>query len=294
MADQLVGISHECDFPPVIRRIPVMVEPLVGAGPAASEEIDKQVKEKLAAGEPLYRLDEQAFHEAQPDLILMQNLCHVCAVTPDQLARAVEALPRRPQTVTLSPVSLSDIFADVERIAEAVHQPAKGRSLVSALRNRLDTVQQRTGALGTRPRVVCIEWLAPLYLAGHWVPEMVDLAGGRDVMGLPGSASRKTTWKEIEDARPDILLLMPCGYSIKRTMEELRELGQKAEEWTGAMDRWPDLYVVDAASYFSRPGPRLIDGVELLADIFHPCSETRLDPARATRLRASVESRGRS
>lgn len=284
LADQLVGVSHECDFPSSVRHAPVMIEPMVGKDHALSADIDRRVKELAAAGQHLYRLDEQAFRQAQPDLILTQNLCHVCAVTPDQLTRAIQSLPHKPHVVTLSPTTIEEMLNDVERIAKAVGQLAKGQELARSLRRRLDLVHSQTIAMTPHPRVVCLEWLAPLYLAGHWVPEMVELAGGQNMLGSKDSPSRETTWQEVEEARPDIVMVMPCGYSIDRTIQELARPGHEQDEWTRALHRWPETYVVDAASYFSRPGPRLIDGVELLAGILHPRMGSHLEPTRAMKL----------
>jgi iron complex transport system substrate-binding protein len=284
LADQLVGISHECDFPSTVRHAPVMIETNVGKGQEFSAEIDRQVKKLVSAGQNLYRLDEQAFLQTQPDLILTQALCHVCAVTPDQLTRAIQSLKRPTNVLTLNPTTLEGVIHDVERIAKAVGQLAKGQALANRLRRRLDLVHERTIAMTPRPRVVCIEWLAPLYVAGHWIPEMVELAGGRDALGSKDTPSRETTWGEVEAAQPDIVLVMPCGYSINRTTQELQLAGQASNEWQHACDRWPQTYVVDAASYFNRPGPRLVDGVELLAAILHPDHNYPVDSTRATKL----------
>lgn len=284
LADQLVGISHECDFPPSVRHIPVMIEPLVGRHGDSGEDIDRQVKELVAAGSRLYQLDEAAFGLAQPDLIVTQDLCHVCAVTPDQLTRAIQSLPHRPSLLSLSPTTLCDVVTDVERIADATGTLTQGQLLAKTLRHRVERVRTRTQQQTTRPRVVCLEWLAPLYIAGHWVPEMVEIAGGRDVLGSPEAPSRETTWDEVEAAQPDIILVMPCGYSIERTLQELRQAGPVQEAWEQAVERWPHCYIVDAASYFSRPGPRLIDGVELLASILHPEPNHPLDRTKAVRL----------
>jgi iron complex transport system substrate-binding protein len=292
LADQLVGVSHECDFPPAVTRVPVMIKPMVGGEPASSADIDRQVKSLVTEGQHLYRLDEQAFLQARPDLILTQDLCHVCAVTPDELTHAVRSLPHPPQMVTLRPTSLMDVMKDIERIANAVHQPAKGQVFADALRRRLDTVRLKTGSWSSRPRVVCLEWLAPLYLAGHWVPEMVELAGGQDVLGSATSPSRQTTWAEIADAQPDIVFVMPCGYAIDRTLRELAGTGDMQTEWMRALDRWPHTYVVDAASYFSRPGPRLVDGVELLAAVLSGGSTTPLDRAKARKLEVAALGKG--
>lgn len=290
LADQLVGISHECDYPPSVRQVLVMIEPLLRNDSSQSIDIDRQVKELVASGERLYRLDEEAFCRASPELIVTQDLCHVCAVTPDQLTRAIRSLPHRPNVLALSPTTLDDVITDVERIADAAGVPANGKNLADGLRYRLHQVQARTRMTNVRPRVVCLEWLAPLYLAGHWVPEMIALAGGQDVLRSAHTPSRETTWQEVEAAQPDIILVMPCGYSIDRTLEELRQAGEFLIEWQRVCERYPQIYVVDAASYFSRPGPRLIDGVELLASILQPTPDHPIDPIKAVPLRISLAS----
>jgi iron complex transport system substrate-binding protein len=292
LTDRLVGISHECDFPASVRQVPVMIEPLVGNDGGCGGDIDRQVKELVASGQRLYRLNVDAFCRARPDLILTQDLCHVCAVTPDQLTSAIESLQHRPDVLTLSPTTLDDMIRDIERIAEAAGVLAKGRALAQELRRRVDRVRAETGRMYSRPRVVCLEWLDPLYVAGHWVPEMVELAGGHDVLGSQDTPSHETMWQAVEAARPDVILLMPCGYSVERTVNELRCIGPTGDAWRRACEQRPDLYVVDAASFFSRPGPRLVDGVELLAAILHPTPDHPLDPAKAIKLESATLTAG--
>jgi iron complex transport system substrate-binding protein len=285
---QLVGISHECDFPPAIHQVPVMVQSLVEAEHSTSGGIDQRVKDLVGTGHQLYQLREKAFQQARPDLILTQDLCHVCSVTPDQLARATQSLQRQPELLILSPTTLEDVLHDIGRIADAVGAVPKGEALVANLRDRLERVRLRTEKVAVRPRVVCLEWLDPLYVAGHWVPEMVDLAGGRNVLGSKESPSYQTTWDEVAIAQPDVVIVMPCGYSIDRTRNEFRQAGPVQTAWQRAQASWSNMYLVDAGSYFSRPGPRLIDGVELLADILHPDLDHPLDRAQAIKLDPSV------
>jgi iron complex transport system substrate-binding protein len=292
LADRLVGISHECDFPASIRHIPVMIEPLVGTDGGSGREIDRQVKELVASGQRLYRLNEDAFCRARPDLILTQDLCHVCSITPDQLTRAIESLQHRPEVLTFSPTTLDDMIHDIERIADAADVSAKGRVLTKELRRRVDHVRAEIGSTPLRPRVVCLEWLNPLYVAGHWVPEMVELAGGRDVLGSQNAPSHETTWHTVKAARPDVILVMPCGYSVERTLNELRHIGQAGDAWQQACQRRTELYVVDASSFFSRPGPRLVDSIELLAAILHPTSDHPIDPTKAIKLEATTFTAG--
>ncbi len=292
LTDQLVAVSHECDYPESIRHVPSVVESVIDQHSLSSDAIDRAVKQLVHAGQRLYRLNEQRLIEVQPDVILTQDLCHVCAVTPDQLAQAITALNSPPQLVTLNPTSLEDILLDITRIAQAVGAADRGQSLLRSLRARLDLVSTSKRAI--RPRVVCLEWLDPLYIAGHWVPEMVTRAGGEDVLGRNDQPSRETTWEEVAAANPDILLLMPCGYSVQRTTVELNRLERTAAPWSVHLTRWPETYILDANAYFSRPGPRLVDGVELLAALFHPMPSRDPNPLQAVRLTTSmlaVESR---
>ena len=275
MADRLVGISHECDFPATVRHAPVMVEAVVGSN-QASHAIDQAVKDVLASGQRLYRLNEQAFIEAQPDVILSQDLCHVCAVTPDQLSRAIRTLPSTPKMVTLNPTTLDDILSDVERIGRSIGAETEGKAFAATLRDRLERVRRRAAERSHRPRVLCLEWLAPLYRGGHWVPEMVDIAGGTDVLGHAGQPSKTVSWEAVAASHPEIVVVMPCGFSVERTIAELCTLVRTSQPWAHALATWTTVAVVDAASYFSRPGPRLIDGAELLADILAG-SSTRFD-----------------
>lgn len=286
LADQLVAVSHECDYPESVRQVPAVVEPLVGQNNVSSDAIDREVKQLVSSGQRLYRLNEQRFHQARPDVILTQDLCHVCAVTPDQLRQAVQSLSPAPRMVTLNPTSLESMLIDIERIAQAVGAADLGQTLLRSLRARLS--QMAAAKHATRPRVVCLEWISPLYIAGHWVPEMVALAGGEDVLGRTGQPSRETTWEEVTDANPDVILLMPCGYSVQRTLDELSHLQHGSTPWSAQLTRWPETYVLDANSYFSRPGPRLVDGVELLTAIFHPVPSQNLNPAQAVRLTTSL------
>jgi iron complex transport system substrate-binding protein len=281
LADHLVGISHECDFPSSVRHIPIMVEPVVGHEPMGSADIDRQVKDLASTGQHLYRLNESALLAAQPDVILAQDLCHVCAVTPDQLRRVLRSLPTPPRMVTLNPASLNDVVNDVERIAAALGQPSKGRDLAQSLRQRIATVRARAAALPKRPRVVCLEWLSPLYIGGHWIPEMVEIAGGLDVLGQMNHPSREVGWNEVAAAQPDIVILMPCGFSVERTLAEIASLSGLPNNWSRALASWPHTYVVDAGSYFSRPGPRLVEGLELLAAIFSGSARTQFDASVA-------------
>ena len=284
LSDELVGISHECDYPPSVRSVPVMVEPMIPPHGLASCDIDRQVRQLVASGQRLYRLKGHLLRQAQPDLILSQDLCHVCAVTPDQLHDALCSMPRQPTVLTLNPRTVHDVIDDVVRIGDAANRSAEGHRLAAHLRDRLEAVRTRVQRIAQRPRVVCIEWLSPLYLAGHWVPEMVQLAGGQDVLAQPGSPSRVVTWDEVLAAAPDILIVMPCGFSLERTHTELFQMMQQPGQWRPSSKLAQHTFLVDASSYFSRPGPRLIDGIELLAALLHPSDHDHIQESMACRL----------
>jgi iron complex transport system substrate-binding protein len=284
LSDELVGISHECDYPPSVRHLPVMVEPMIPPHGLASHDIDRQVSQLVATGQRLYRLKDHLLREAHPDLIVSQALCHVCAVTPDQLHDALCALPRQPTLLTLHPTTVHEVIADVIRIGNAANRSAEGQHLAAQLHDRLEAVRTRIQGIAHRPRVVCLEWLAPLYVAGHWVPEMVQLAGGQDVLSHPGRASRVVTWDEVLAAAPDVLIVMPCGFSVERTQTELFQMMQQPGQWPLSSELAERTVLVDASSYFSRPGPRLIDGIEILAAILHPSDHDHIHESMACRL----------
>jgi iron complex transport system substrate-binding protein len=264
--DALVGISHECDYPASLRGVPVVVQPVIDSGATSSDEIDQQVKALASSGRPLYRVDVQALAEARPDLILTQDVCHVCAVTPGELEQAIRSLPYRPQILTLAPQSLDDVIDDVERIGAALGVASLGRDLCQSLRSRIAAVRS-TAAGRSRPRVACLEWLTPLYVGGHWVPDIVETAGGQDVLGEARRPSRQVTLEEVRAGAPEIVVLMPCGFSLSRTVAELTALCRTDAACSDFLQSASRTYAVDAGSYFSRPGPRLVDGLELMAEI---------------------------
>lgn len=284
LSDELVGISHECDYPPSVRSLPVMVEPMVPPHGLASPDIDRHVSQLVAAGQPLYRLKDHLLRQAQPDLIVSQDLCHVCAVTPDQLHEALCSMPRQPTILTLNPSTIHEVIDDVIRIGNAANRSAEGHQLAAQLHDRLEAVRTRVQRIAHCPRVACIEWLSPLYVAGHWVPEMVQLAGGQDVLAQPGDPSHVVTWDEVLAAAPDVLIVMPCGFSVERTQTELFQMMRQPGQWPLSSELAERTFLVDASSYFSRPGPRLIDGLELLAAILHPSDHDHIHESMACRL----------
>lgn len=276
----LVGISHECDYPPNLARIPVMVRPRIESHRLSSTQIDEQVGSLLSAGTGLYELDEAQLLAARPDLIIAQDLCDVCAITPSQLDHVVRSLSPAPCMVTLNPRRLEDILRDIETLGTALGQEGAGKQFSAELRTRMNAVRTKVASDHVRPKVACLEWLAPLYTAGHWVPDMVAAAGGVDVLATAGTASRKVNWDTLSAASPDVIVLMPCGYTVERTRAELATLTEQPQWKSLPAVQTGAVFLVDALAYFSRPGPRLIDGLEQLAAIFHPAHfDHRLPPA---------------
>jgi iron complex transport system substrate-binding protein len=272
--DRLVAITHDDDFPPAIDELPRVTRSTIPAG-ATAREIDTHVREAGARGESTFHLDEQALRDARPDVILGQTLCAVCAVTLDRIPTRLD---RDPVVVPLEASSIEGVFADIRRVGAALDCDDEADRLVADLRSRLAGIEERVGGL-PRPRVACLEWLDPLFNAGHWVPEQVRIAGGVDVLGTAGARSREIGWEDVVAGRPEIVVAMPCGWDAARAAREAEALGDLA----GAR-----VFGVDGAAYFSRPGPRLVDGAVLLASIFHPGRVAPPEGAIAVRVFSEV------
>ncbi len=269
--DSIVGVTHECDFPPEASRKPSLIRPRVDPN-AAPGEIDRQVREFIARGESIYAVDAELLSRLAPDLIVTQDLCHVCAAAPEDLAAALARLPieRAPRVVTFTPRSLADVWQGIREIAAAAGIPAAGATLASRLEKQSAAIHRAVREVRARPRVLCLEWFEPPYVAGHWVPEMVRLAGGADVLGREGEPSFSVTWSQIADAKPDVILLMSCGYDLQRNLDVWSATSLPAEWNNLPAVRKAQIYAVDANAYFSRSGPRLIEGLALLASLLHP------------------------
>jgi iron complex transport system substrate-binding protein len=272
LGDSVAAVTHECDYPLGVEQLPHLTRSVIpeGLDPA---EIDLAVRERTGAGEALYVLDEEALDELDVNLIVTQAVCEVCAVSYDDVRAVAERLPTHPEVISLDPSTLGEVLADVPRLAEAAGASEAGEQLVAELGERLEAVE-RAVADARRLRVAALEWLDPIYIGGHWVPQMIELAGGEDALGLPGEKSRTAEWAELEAVAPEVVVSMPCGYYAEQaaaeTMRWRRHLGLVGPR---------AVYAVDAAAYFSRPGPRLVDGVELLGHLLHP----ELVPAPPTR-----------
>jgi len=258
----LVGVTHECDWPPEARGKRVVSHSALPQG-AEPAEIDRLVSASIGGGEPIYRLDTEAIQELRPDLVLSQDLCAVCAVPSGHVQDALGVLGCQADVISLDPSSLDEVLDGVLLVAKATGTEARGQALVDALRRRLDAVRAATAELD-RPRTYALEWGDPPFNGGHWVPEMIEIAGGEPLLASRGTPSVRMTWDEIGAARPDVVVFMPCGYDLAAAAEEGRSLLGRGE-LAGSR-----LFAVDASAHFSRPGPRLVDGVEVLASALHP------------------------
>jgi iron complex transport system substrate-binding protein len=263
LGPDVTAVTHECDHPAGARELPKVTRDVIGPGlPPA--EIDRAVRELTEQGQAIYELDEQALRRARPDLIVTQALCAVCAVSYDDVKTVAERLDPVPAVVSLDPHTLGEVLGDVRTLAGATDAKDAGVDLVQAAAARIDRV--RLAVRGAQPvRVAALEWLDPIYVAGHWTPQMIEYAGGLDVLGMPGEHSERRSWEEVAAARPEVVIVMPCGYDAERAAEEAYD---HAEELEALGVR--RVVAVDASAYFSRPGPRLIEGLELLAHILHP------------------------
>jgi iron complex transport system substrate-binding protein len=272
LGERVVAVTHECDYPPGAEQLPHLTRSVIPEGLDAAE-IDRAVRERTGEGEALYVLDEEALDELDVDLIVTQAVCEVCAVSFDDVRAVAERLPTKPEVISLDPSTLGEVLADIPRLAEAAGVGEAGEALVEELGARLEAVEQAV-ADASRPRVAALEWLDPVYIGGHWVPQMIELAGGEDALGLPGEKSRTVEWSEVEAVAPEVVISMPCGYYAEQAAAETMR-------WRGhlALAGPRAVFAVDAAAYFSRPGPRLVDGVELLGHLLHP----ELVPAPPTR-----------
>jgi len=269
LGDSVVGVTHECDFPPEAAKKPALIRPRVDPH-ARPAEIDRQVNELVARGEGIYAVDAELLASLAPDLIVTQDLCHVCAASPDDLASALSRLPKQPKVLTLTPHTLADIWNDICRVGASTVTSRDAEALAVRLAQRVAATDAIARSVSKRPRVLCLEWLDPFYVGGHWVPDMVAKAGGEDMLGRAGEPSFRATAEEIAQTRAEIIVVMPCGYNAARTIAEFNCM-RLPEVWSDLPAvRERRMFAVDANSYFSRPGPRLATGIEILAHIFHP------------------------
>ena len=271
LGESIVGVSHECEIPPDVPQTPPRItRTVIDQERLSSEAIDREVRTALERGANLHRIDEEALARAAPDLVITQGVCEVCAVGSAQAGEALRRLPRQPQIVSLHPHTLDDVFDEVRMLGQLTGRQREAGTLVASCRRRLSRLAARLAPATSHPRVVCLEWLEPPMAAGHWVPEMVALAGGDEVLGRPGAPSHYVGADELVAADPDVLLLMPCGFPIERTRRELPQLA--AQPWWAALRavRTDRIFLVNGPAYIQCAGPRLIDGIEVLASLLHP------------------------
>lgn len=271
MGDHLVGISHECDHPEDILDRPVVTETKVDPQ-GASLHIDSQVRRLVQEGLSVYRIKTDVLERLEPDVILTQQQCQVCAVSYTDVVDAVKELfgDQPPEVVSLEPMNLEDILDDVARVGRAIGAEAQATELIRQLRRRIDRVEEATSEAPTRPRALCIEWIEPLMVAGNWLPEMVQLAGGANLLGKAGEHAPPIEWEDVVQSAPDVIIIAPCGFNLQQTRDELPRLTERPE--------WVELpavkngraYVADGVAYFNRSGPRIVDSLEMLAAMIHP------------------------
>lgn len=282
--EDVVAVTFECDFPAEARARPRVVSSRMPAG-LAPAEIDALVSATGAEGRSLYFADFERMEALAPDLIVLQDLCHVCAIDSPTLARDLSRLGSRPQVISLGASSLEGVFAEIEQLGDAVGRGESARELVRGLRGRVERVRRSVSPDAARPRVLCLEWLDPLFQGGHWIPEMVELAGGEAVLATAAEKSVRIPWEQVARAQPEIVVVMPCGYHLEETVAQFREIS------AGFPAAWAGLpavvsgrvYAVDGSAYFSRPGPRLVEGLEILRAIVSENGWERL-PAESVAL----------
>jgi iron complex transport system substrate-binding protein len=262
LGDQIVAVTHECDYPPDAASKLTITQNVIDHERLTSAQIDHHVASNIGRHGSIYNLNEDLLQALQPDLIITQELCDVCAVSYKQVQQAAKVLEGRTKLVSLEPTTLGEVFDNILLVGELTDRQDAARKTVRELRNRLDRVKERVRGL-RRPKVYAMEWLDPPFTAGHWVPEMVEIAGGDEVLGKAAAKSERIAPERVLEASPEIIVLMPCGFSLERTIEEYKRT-TFLPGWSG------QVYAVDGSSYFNRPGPRLVDGVEILAEIFHP------------------------
>lgn len=270
MEESLVGVSHECDFPPSVKRLPACSEPKIDVH-GSSREIDDRVKAVFQDSLSVYRVHADVLERLKPTVIVTQTQCEVCAVSLKDVEAAVcRLVGSNPTVVPLEPNELTDLWGDIQRVGTALGIPERAETLVAELQSRLEELSRATAVLPTRPSVACIEWIDPLMAAGNWVPELVEIAGGRNLFGEAGKHSPWMTWEELLARNPEIIAIMPCGFDIERSLAEMHLLSERPEWRRLSAVRNGRVYVTDGNQYFNRPGPRVVESAEILAELLHP------------------------
>jgi iron complex transport system substrate-binding protein len=270
MEEYLVGRSHECDFPPSVLRLPVCTEPKFDVQ-GSSYQIDQRVKGILQEGLSVYRVDADRLRQLRPDVIITQTQCEVCAVSQRDVEEAVcQWLDNRPRIVALAPHALTDVWDDIRRVAQALAIPQRGDELIRQFQARMTAIADQARATLERPRIACIEWIEPLMAAGNWMPELVEMAGGVNLFGSAGKHAPWMTWEELRESDPDVIVVLPCGFDIPRTRQDIPVLVDKPGWADLKASRSGRVFLADGNQYFNRPGPRLVESLEILAELLHP------------------------
>ena len=270
LGDRVVGVTHECDWPPEAAARPVVTASLIQTGDLSSPDVDRVVAETARDGRPLYAIDEERWDEVDADVVVMQELCDVCAVSTDQVEGVLRARRLDVEVVDFSPSTLEGIGESIQGLGDRFEASGEAEELAAGMRSRLERVASALGAVERSPRVFVTEWLEPPYSAGHWVPDMVAAAGGTDVAGMSGEPSHRMRWPDVASLEPDVVVLAPCGFDLDRTLSEVVPLELSAHLLGTPARQESRVFAVDANALFSRPGPRVVDGVEVLAHLLHP------------------------
>lgn len=269
LEESLVGVTHECDFPPSVRKLPKVTRTLIPQD-ASSHAIDQRVRERLRNDNALYTLDLPALHALQPDLIVTQALCDVCAVAEAEVTAAACSLPGNPRVINLEPTCLTEVFESLRLVGQAAGVPERAERVIADLQTRVQAVIQRTQLIAHRPRIVLLEWIDPPFSSGHWSPELVQMAGGVEAIGRAGERSQTIDWETIRACDPEVLLIACCGFDVARTTQDLPILQGFSGYHELTCVRNGRVFVTDGNAYFSRPGPRLVDSLEIVAHVLHP------------------------
>jgi len=287
LTDRLVAVTHECDYPPEITGLPRVTSSVIDAEGMNSREIDEAVRQALENLSTIYFIDREELGRLAPDLILTQELCQVCAVSLDRVREAAQAICSGANIVSLEPSTIEGIFETILEVGRATGSGEVAEGLVEGMRSRCATVQSHAREL-IRPRVLAIEWIDPLFTGGHWVPEMIEMAGGESLLARAGERSRELGWQEVMDADPDVILFMPCGYDLETTVREITRTTLPRMVTRSRAIRDGLAFAVNGSAYFNRPGPRVVDGVEIVASILHPEVFGEPAPDQAIRVEAAI------
>jgi iron complex transport system substrate-binding protein len=270
LESQMVGRSHECDYPPSVERLPVCTQPKFPTD-GTSREIDQRVKTILQAALSVYHVDADLLRRLRPTHVITQTQCEVCAVSLKDVEQAVaEFTQSRPKIIALAPNALADVWSDIQRVADRLEVRERGKQLVRELQERMERIAQKAHEIGSRPRVAAIEWIEPLMASGNWMPELIEMAGGMNLFGEAGKHSPGMSWEELQAKDPEAILVLPCGFDIERTRQELPAMTERPGWAALQAVRNRRVYILDGNQYFNRPGPRLADSLEILAEVLHP------------------------